>query len=95
MRRGLEEMSDEGYAAGCEALAVLDLRERIGAIRAPTLVISGSEDPAAPPDHGRRIVEAIPGARLLIVPAAHLANLEAPDRVTEALIEHFTAEVRA
>src|SRR2546423_1202373 len=93
--RGHEDMPDEGYAAGCEALAALDLRERIAAIRAPTLVISGSEDPAAPPDHGRRIVDAIPGARLLIVPAAHLANLEVPDRVTKALLEHLTAEVRA
>jgi 3-oxoadipate enol-lactonase len=95
MRRGLEETPDEGYAAGCEALAALDLRESIGAIRAPTLVILGAWDPAAPPDHGQRIVDVIPEARLLIVPAAHLANLEAPEWVTDALVDHFTAEVRA
>lgn len=61
----------------------------------PTVVIAGSGDPAGPPEHARRVADAIPGARLLIVPGAHLANLEAPCSVTEAIVEHFTAEVWA
>ena len=91
----LERTPPEGYAAGCEALASLDLRDGLAAIRAPTLVIAGSEDPAAPPSHGELIADSVPGARLLIVPASHLANLEQPEVVTDALVEHLTAEVRA
>ena len=95
MRRGLEHTPAEGYAAACEALADLDLRDRLAAIRTPTLVIAGSEDPSAPPAHGRLIADSVPGARLLIVGGAHLANLEQPEAVTDALVEHLTAEVRA
>src|SRR5205823_691583 len=64
MRRGLEHTPAEGYAAACEALADLDLRDRLAAIRTPTLVIAGSEDPSAPPAHGRLIADSVPGARL-------------------------------
>jgi len=95
MRHALERTPAEGYAAGCEAIATLDLRDRLAAIRAPTLVVSGAEDPAAPPAAGRLIADAVPGARQVVVPGAHLANLEQPELVSEALVEHLTAEVRA
>ena len=51
---------------------------------APTLVIAGADDPATPPEHGERIAAGIPGARLELVDAAHLATIESPsghDRV--------------
>jgi 3-oxoadipate enol-lactonase len=83
---------DEGYAACCEAIAQLDLREDLGRITAPTLVISGGEDPALPPEHQKLIADGIAGAELLTVsPGAHLANLEQPLRVTGALLGHFDA----
>ena len=44
-------------------------------------MIAGAEDPATPPEHGRRIAEAIAGARFEVVEhAAHLANIEQPER---------------
>jgi pimeloyl-ACP methyl ester carboxylesterase len=42
-------------------------RERLGAIRAPTVVVHGTDDPAFPPAHGRALAAAIPGARLVEV----------------------------
>src|SRR4051794_2289093 len=39
----------EGYAGCCAAIRDLDLRDALSAIRAPTLVIAGGEDPATPP----------------------------------------------
>lgn len=82
--------SADGYAACCAAIGGMDLRPDLPNITAGTLVISGSEDPSTPPDHGAAIAEAIPGAQFLIVPeAAHLANVEAPEIVTDALIEHL------
>jgi 3-oxoadipate enol-lactonase len=83
---------DEGYAGCCEAIAALDLREDLGRITAPTLVISGAEDPALPPEHQQVIADGIPGAELLSVsPGAHLANLEQPLEVTGALLAHLDA----
>jgi 3-oxoadipate enol-lactonase len=81
---------DEGYAACCEVVAGVDLLGDLPRISAPTLVVSGREDPALPPEHQELIAEAIPGAELLTVsPAAHLANLEATLEVTGALLGHF------
>ncbi|MGY1741809.1 MULTISPECIES: 3-oxoadipate enol-lactonase [unclassified Blastococcus] len=81
---------DEGYAACCEVVAEMDLRGDLGRITAPTLVVSGAEDPALPPDHQQAIAEGIPGAALLSVsPGAHLANLERTLEVTGALLAHF------
>ena len=81
---------DEGYAGCCEAIASLDLRGDLGRITAPTLVVSGLEDPALPPEHQQVIADGIRGAELLTVsPGAHLANLEQPLRITGALLGHL------
>jgi 3-oxoadipate enol-lactonase len=85
----------EGYAGCCEALADLDLRDRLAAITAPTLVLTGGEDPVAPPEAGEALAAAIPGARHASVPeAAHIANAEQPERFTELLLAHLTEEAR-
>jgi 3-oxoadipate enol-lactonase len=89
MRERLIAVPPEGYAGCCEAIDGMDLRSALGAIRAPTLVIAGDEDPATPPEHGRAIAEAIPGAEFTVVPeAAHLAPVEHPEDLT-ALILNF------
>jgi len=82
---------DEGYAGCCAAIAAMDQRGDLHRISAPTLVVSGAEDQAVPPEHQQLITDLVPGARLLsLSPAAHLANLEQPDAVTAALIAHAT-----
>ena len=82
---------DEGYAGCCTAIAQMDLRPDLHRITAPTLVVSGADDEAVPPEHQQAIADGVPGARLLSVsPAAHLANLEQPAVVAEALIAHAT-----
>ena len=79
-----------GYAACCDALAGLDLRGQLGAISAPTLVIAGSEDISTPVEHARELAGAIPGAKLLeVADAAHLACVEQPQIVAEALRSHL------
>jgi 3-oxoadipate enol-lactonase len=81
---------DEGYAACCEVVGHLDLRDDLPTITAPTIVISGWEDPALPPEHQKLIADAIPEAELVTVsPGAHLANLEQALQVTGLLLGHF------
>jgi 3-oxoadipate enol-lactonase len=90
MRHGLTSTPAEGYAACCEALADMDLRVDLASVSAPTLVISAADDPATPPPHGRLIADGIAGARFEVVPdAAHLANLQQPDRVGELIERHL------
>jgi 3-oxoadipate enol-lactonase len=92
MRARLVATPPEGYASCCEAIAAMDLTGDLGAITDPTLVLSGADDPATPPVHGRRIAELIPGARFEVVsPAAHLAAVERPD-LTTAMILRFLSD---
>ena len=89
--RMLRETDAEGYAGCCEAIRDMDLRERLDRITAPTLVISGADDPATPPEHGELIRDAVRGARFEVVPnAAHLANVEQPGEITRALLDHLS-----
>jgi 3-oxoadipate enol-lactonase len=82
----------ESYAACCEAIATMDIEPRLNTITAATLVIAGRDDPATPPDHGRRIAHAIRDARLEVLPdAAHLANAEQVEPVNRLLLDHFGA----
>ena len=79
-----------GYAGCCAAIAEMDLRADLAAIRAPTLAVAAAADPSTPPDRLREISDAVPGARLALVDdAAHLANLEQPAIVTALLRRHF------
>ena len=81
----------EAYAACCDALAAFDLRDRLGDITAPTLLVAGREDPATPPVHLREIADAVPGAALTELPgASHLAPAERPEAVLAALRAHLT-----
>ncbi len=81
-----------GYAACCDALGAYDLRGELAAITVPTLIVAGREDPATPPPHARELADGIPGATLVELPAAaHLANVDQPARVTQALLAHLPA----
>jgi 3-oxoadipate enol-lactonase len=81
----------EGYASCCEAIADVDLRGDLARIEAPTLVIAGAQDPAAPPECGREIADGIPRARLeLLDPAAHLASVERAGVVSDLIAAHVT-----
>jgi 3-oxoadipate enol-lactonase len=86
MREMIVATPPEGYAAATEVVAHLDLRDDLGRITAPTLVIAGSEDPACPPDVGRALAAGIPAAEFVeLEGAAHLGNLERPEAVTDLI----------
>ena len=90
MREMLVATPAEGYAAAAEVVAHLDLRGDLGRIAAPTLVISGSEDAATPPDHGRALAAGIAGAEFACLEGvAHLGNVERPEAVTELIRAHL------
>jgi 3-oxoadipate enol-lactonase len=88
-RRMVAGTPSEAYAGCCEAIAQVDLRPDLARIEAPTLVIAGAQDTAAPPEHGREIAERIRGARYeLLDPAAHLASVERAAEVNDLIAAH-------
>jgi 3-oxoadipate enol-lactonase len=81
----------EGYAGCCEALADWEPGEELAAIRAPTLLLAGSEDPATPPEQAEAIARRIGGAQVSVLAGAgHLANLEQSGAFNTLLLDHLT-----
>jgi 3-oxoadipate enol-lactonase len=70
----LRELSREGYAACCEAVANFDFRGDLERINVPTLVVFGREDPVTT-DDVRTELARFPAVD---VAGAHLANVESP-----------------
>jgi 3-oxoadipate enol-lactonase len=83
--------SPQGYAANCAAVRDMDQRADIGTIRNPTLVIAGTHDGSTPPQDGRLVADAIPGARYVELDAAHLSNWERPVEFSRELIAFLGA----
>ena len=82
----LEETNPDGYVGCCAAVRDFDCREKLSAIRTPTLVIVGAHDPATPPADGRFLAQQIPGARYVELNAAHLSNIEAENHFNKELV---------
>ena len=93
VRGWIADQSAEAIAAAAEGLAArADSTPDLPGIDVPTLVITGEGDRLIPPEVSSPMAEAIPGARLEIVPAVgHLSNVEAPDRFTRLLRGHLAA----
>ncbi len=64
----------------------LDISDRIGQIKVPTLIVCGTEDKMTPPANSEALRDMIPGARLALIPeAGHLVMMEDPEAFNEAL----------
>jgi 3-oxoadipate enol-lactonase len=91
IRDGFRHTDAHGYAANCDALNTADLRAEVAGIGRPVLVVTGAHDQSTPPDQGRALAQAIPGARHVEFDAAHISNLECADGFNRALLEFLTA----
>lgn len=70
-----------------DAFLRLDLTDRLGDIRCPTLVLCGEEDLLKPPAASRKIADAIPDAELLLVGGAgHAVVIEQAGAVNTAVL---------
>ncbi|WP_325435101.1 alpha/beta fold hydrolase [Pseudomonas nitroreducens] len=80
-----------GLAGSFAAVQETDLRTALRDVRLPTLVIAGQFDTVTAASHSELIVGAIPGARLLRLPAVHLSNIEFPREFEGAVLEFLRA----
>ena len=93
--RALLEVNPTVLLGDFWACDAFDVRERLGDISVPTLVIGGTEDRLTPPKFSEYLREHIPDAQLLMVDrAGHMVMLEQPAVVTEAIAD-FLATLQA
>lgn len=91
-REMVEGVRTDGARTMLHAMARCDLRESLAAVRAPTLVLHGSDDVRVPAQAARAIHEAIPGSRLTVLDGiGHECNLEAP-AAFNAAVRSFVRE---
>lgn len=71
------------------AISDIELHDALPRLTVPTIVLAGEKDRLTPPSHARRIAEMLPQLeRLIILPdTGHMAPLERPREVNEALLD--------
>ena len=80
------------YFKQMESIGDYNMVERLHLVRAPTLVITGSDDKIVPPANSELLVKNIPGARLIIVKGgSHAFFLEMSGRFNTEVL-HFLGE---
>lgn len=81
-----------GYAACCEAIRDMDLSPDLQHIRASTLMVAGSQDLVTPPEMMHNLAKVIPNAKLQLLEAAHLSNIEAADDFTSSVLDFLKGD---
>ena len=89
VRRMIRGTTIDGYMGVTAAFLGLDVEDRLGEIRSPTLYVSGAEDKlGGPPELMKNLSEKVRGARHVSIPqAAHIANIQNPEGFNRVLGE--------
>jgi 3-oxoadipate enol-lactonase len=80
----------EAYDRQAQAYLHFDALDRLGGIKAPTLVIVGEQDLLTPPWIANEVADGIPGAQFKIVTgdgSSHLVPLERPDEFNQLVMD--------
>jgi 3-oxoadipate enol-lactonase len=86
-RTRLLQAHARSYAECCVAVSAVDLDGGLPRIAAPTLVIAGGEDVAAPVSLARTLASRIPHATLAVLDrAGHLSAVERPDEFADLVL---------
>ncbi|RAN81792.1 3-oxoadipate enol-lactonase [Bacillus sp. SRB_336] len=93
-RRTLLTIPREGVAGSWAAIRDADLRRTLRVIDRPTLVIAGAHDTVTSAGHGEEIAAAIADARLAVLPAVHLSNVERPQEFLDLVVAFLTETER-
>lgn len=82
----------DGLEMAARLIARHDIRDKLGDVAVPTLVMTGEDDVDTPVAYGRFIAESIPEGRFVAVPAAgHISNIENPAFVNAQLRAFLSA----
>ncbi len=77
-----------GYLGCAAGIMNFDFVPKLPTVKAPTLVLCGSDDQGTPPAGNKRIAELVPGGRYVEIPTArHFPNVEFPDQFNRIMME--------
>lgn len=86
-------MPDDLFLRQCDACLGHDALDRLGAVRAPALVVCGQQDALAPARLAKELAATLPDAHLVTIPhAAHLVMAEAARRFDEIVLQFLEEE---
>jgi proline iminopeptidase len=78
--------TDSSASSQVGVAPLLEVRDRLGSIHVPTLVISGKRDFVTSEKFGRMIHEGIPGSRFLLLEhSGHMGHIEEPGPFAEGI----------
>ena len=81
----------QGFQGQVDAALAHDARDRLGGIKAPTLVVHGALDQLSPLSNGEELARLIPGAELITLQdVGHAVTIEAQRTVNTALRKLWT-----
>jgi 3-oxoadipate enol-lactonase len=87
IRALIRATAPQGFIGCGRAIQALRLTDRLGEIKAPTLIIVGANDMGTPVALSELMQTRIPGSKLAVLEsAAHLSNVEQAERFNQALI---------
>ncbi len=82
----IRDFRPAGFRRDAHAAAAADHRDLLPRIEVPTLLVWGEHDARSPVAIAERMRDAIPGARLIVIPeCGHVSNLEQPQRFNDEL----------
>jgi 3-oxoadipate enol-lactonase len=77
----------QGIAGSWAAIRDMDMRRTVTLINNPTLVIAGQYDTVTLPSHSEWIADAVKNAKLVMLPAVHMTNVEYETEFLRAVFE--------
>ena len=81
----------DGYIGCAEAVRDMDHRALLPKIKTPTLIIAGRHDAGTTLAMAEVLRDQIPGAKLFVMDAAHISNVEQPQVYTDTVLEFLRA----
>ena len=88
----MADVDAESYAKCCEALSAYDVRDRLGEVSVPTLVVAGDHDPSISAEMVRELVTGLPDPKLYVVEGGyHLCVVDFPQLTAGALNTFWSA----
>jgi len=86
-------VTNDGYFAQLAGVrAWPGTHDRLAGLAMPTLVIHGETDQLVPPENGRIVAAAIPGAKLVMIPhASHIFFTDQFEATSNALLAFLDA----
>jgi len=84
----IRQADPKAYRAVMRAIARFDVRNRLGEVKSPTLIITGENDTTVSPANQHILVEKIRNNQQVIIPnAGHAAIIDQPELVNKSILE--------